>query len=303
MAPGGQDSPSRREMQERQDVRVSPMEGLCATAVSPFLVNFRRYTMRTIVGFCFTLIALGPLVAAAQEERELPSGQEVVDRFVEVTGGKERYQAVETITITGKIRMRELNSDGALEVFFKHPDKARLNVEVQGIGTIEKGNLGKVAWELNPAMGPRLLERDEARRFLEGINLKATYDPASIYESIENVGTEEVDGEPCYKLAMKRKGSDDVDYTFYSQKTGLAVKAVTQEPTVVGKITATAVLSEYKEVDGIKSAMKIVQELAGLGMTQEIEFESVKYNEPIDDAVFELPAEAKRLAEEAEKSE
>lgn len=69
------------------------------------------------------------------------------------------------------------------------------------------------------------------------------------------------------------------------------------------KVTANTTLSSYKEVDGLKSAMKIVQELVGLGMTQEIEFESIKYNAPIEDAVFELPAAIKELANEAEAEE
>jgi hypothetical protein len=192
---------------------------------------------------------------------------------------------------------------GSVEIQFAAPDKAKLTVFVEGFGNVEKGNLGKVAWEVSPLTGARLLEGEEASRFLDGMNMKSTFAPELIYESIENTGIEEVEGEPCYKLAMKRKDSEDVDYTFYSVKTGLAVKSITQEPTQSGKITANTTLSEYKEIDGIKSAMKIVQELVGLGMTQEIVLESIKYNEPIEDAVFELPAAVKELAEQAEAKE
>jgi hypothetical protein len=260
-----------------------------------------RHHMKALVRFSAVALAVIPLAAVGQEARELPSGREVVDRFVEATGGKEKYEAIKTMTAKGKFEIRGF-SGGTIELLFAAPDKARLNVTVDGFGKVEKGYLGQVAWEESAATGARLMEGEEASRFLEGLNLKATYAPESIYESIENAGIEAVEDERCYKVAMKRKGSEDVDYTFYSIESGLAVKTITHEPLPTGKVTVSTTLSEYEEVDGIKSPTKMVQELADLGMTQEIEIESVKYNEPIEDSAFELPKAAKELADKAKSA-
>jgi hypothetical protein len=260
--------------------------------------------MKTLPQRGFALFALCLFATAASAQDKLPTGQEVVDRFVQVTGGKEKYEAVKTMVATGKYSMPQLESlgvgDGTIEIYFTRPDKARLIVDIPNFGKIEKGQLGKVAWEVNPQTGTRLLEGEEAARFLSGIDMRAQYDPASIYESIENAGVEDVDGQQCYKVTMKRKGSDDVDSVHFSVESGLAIKGVTHEPTPMGTLTVNTVLSDYKEVGGIKSAMKMVQELVELGLTQEITMESIQFNEPIDDSRYELPAAVKELAEEKE---
>jgi outer membrane lipoprotein-sorting protein len=253
---------------------------------------------RLQLGLVTIAVAFSGVAAPAQDK--LPTGQEVVDRFVAVTGGREKYEAVKTMTAKGEYRIAQFNTEGTIEIYFARPDKARMNVDIPNYGKVERGQLGKVAWEVTPQGGPRLLDAQEADRFLAGLDMRAAYDAASLYESIENAGIEEVEGEPCYKLNMKRKGSDEVDVGFYSVETGLAVKALTHEPTQVGKLTITTTFSDYEEIGGIKSAMSLSQEMAELGMTQEIHFDSVEYNKPVDDGVFELPEEVKELAKDKE---
>ena len=125
--------------------------------------------------------------------------------------------------------------------------------------------------------------------------MKIVLAPESIFQSIKNTGIEEVDRSPCYKLEMKRKGSVDIDTMYYSVKTGLLVKAVSMAPSVLGRIKVETTTSDYKVVDGLKYAMKIRQKMPDLGMTQNIEIESVEYNRKIEDSVFEVPAQIKEL--------
>lgn len=255
--------------------------------------------MKALFNCSIFFAAIALVASAAQAQQDLPTGQKVVDRFVEATGGKEKYEAVQTMTAKGTFLIQQAGREGTLEIHYEKPDKIRINLEIPGLGKIEKGNLGDVAWEMSAVTGNRLLQGEEARRFREIASMKTTYDPSSVYESIENTGIEQVDGEPCYKVTMKRKGSDVEDATYYSVETGLAIKSVTHEATPAGPVTAHTTFSDYKEIDGIKTPMRQVQELAGLGMTQEIKIESLRYNEPIEESVFELPEPVRQLVQDS----
>ena len=139
------------------------------------------------------------------------------------------------------------------------------------------------------------MQSEETKRHLEQMSMAIVYAPESIFQSIKNTGIEEVDGSPCYKVEMKRKESGDLDTMYYSVKTGLMAKAVTTAPSAVGKIKVETTPSDYKDIDGLTSAMKLTQRMPDLGMTQEIEIASIKYNEKIEDSVFEVPAQIKEL--------
>ncbi|HEY2171347.1 MAG TPA: hypothetical protein VGJ30_17100, partial [Candidatus Angelobacter sp.] len=59
------------------------------------------------------------------------------------------------------------------------------------------------------------------------------------------------------------------------------------------EIELESVLSDYKEVDGLKFPFSIEQhQIGGDGPEQKITFKKIELNVPVDDSIFKMPAVA-----------
>src|ERR1700688_3826164 len=104
------------------------------------------------------LTALAGSVAAAQA---LPKAETILDRYVEVTGGRSAYEKHSRETMTGTITFPEQGLSGNLTRYAMAPDKEYSVVELGPIGKIESGFTDGVAWEKSAILGPRIKTGDE----------------------------------------------------------------------------------------------------------------------------------------------
>jgi len=88
--------------------------------------------------------ALAGILAAAQS---LPKAEIILDRYVEVTGGKAAYEKHTRQTMTGTISFPEQGLSGKLTRYAMAPDKEYSVVELGPLGKIESGFNNGVAWE------------------------------------------------------------------------------------------------------------------------------------------------------------
>ncbi len=238
--------------------------------------------------------AAAVMIPSISRGQDLPSAKEVVERSIKESGGREAFSKIKNVTMEGKFTIPEANAEGKMEMVFGLPNKAYIKVDLGGLGSQEQGLNDKMAWEMS-AQGNRRMSDEEHKRMMETVNLYSTFDPGKIYGSMENKGVEEVNGEKCYMLEMKRKDNDQVDKFYYSVKTGLVMRSLSKEPSPFGEIEVETTLSDYTTINGIKSPGKMSHKLVNLGMTQILEFNSIKYNQEIDDSKFAVPDAIKNL--------
>src|SRR5882757_7574647 len=110
---------------------------------------------RTAIAF---LLAL-PAVWAA--DQALPKAETILDRYVEVTGGKAAYEKHTRDTMTGTISFPAQGLSGKLTRYAMAPDKEYSVVELGPIGKIESGFSNGVAWEKSAILGPRIKSGEE----------------------------------------------------------------------------------------------------------------------------------------------
>src|SRR5690606_18961509 len=92
-------------------------------------------------------------------------------------------------------------------------------------------------------------------------------------------GTAEVAGEQAHKLAFSTGGdADTIEY--FSVATGLKIQT---ESAAAGTIT----YKDYKEVDGLMMPTKMVITNGMLPMPLEAKITSIKFNQDLDDSVFD----------------
>jgi hypothetical protein len=186
---------------------------------------------------------------------------------------------------------------GTMTIYSDHP-KVYLRMEMPGIGVHEEGYDGQVVWERSDITGPRILEGDERALKLFGYTQDQA-DPAA-YEKIQTLGEDQVNDEACYKLEMVPKGLKPLT-VWYSKATGLSVKALARVPSQLGEIQVESYPSEYREVNGLKLAHRVVQKM--LNVEQVLELQEVKLGVEIPAERFALPPSVQELLDKQKESD
>lgn len=244
--------------------------------------------MRTRVPFTVTaLLALGAGPLTAQQ----PTGAELHSRFIEAIGGKASLQKVTSRRLWGKFEVAAQGMTGPLEIATAAPSKLLVRTEIPGLGVSLSGYDGEVAWTMNPAMGPQLLEGMALEQLKQQADIHAELHPEKYIASRTTTGEAEYDGKQCWNVTVKTHTGET--YTeCYNKDNGLLLASVRKTASPMGEMEATTIFVEYKAFNGVK--IPAVVKASAMGFTQVVTVDSVS-TKPIPDSVFALPPEVKAL--------
>jgi len=224
----------------------------------------------------------------------LPSAESILDRYVQVTGGKQAYEKRKSEIAHGTVDFPALGIKGTMTRYAAQPDKYYYTVDIAAIGKMEAGVNDSIAWENSAILGPRVksgVERAEAIR--EG-NMNATVNWRKLYPKVENTGIETIDGEECFKVVMTPAEGQPIT-GYYQKKSGLQVKLTTVATSQLGDIPLEIIASDYKDFGGILEPAKVIQKAGTQEFTMTLE--RVEVNPAIPPATFALPAEVRALVD------
>jgi hypothetical protein len=226
-------------------------------------------------------------------EEPLPKAEEILDKFVEVTGGKAAYEKTHNEKSTGTFEFVGKGVKGALTIYRAEPKKMYTRVDLENVGAIEDGTDGETAWMLSVMQGPHIKEGEERAVSLRQATMREPVVWRTLYKSAETTGIENVDGAACYKVVLTpNEGKPETQY--YDKKSNLLVKMTMTAVTQMGEIPTETLVSDYKEQNGLLSPRKIRQKV--LGQEFEITIAQIEYNSDIPKDRFDLPNEIKALA-------
>lgn len=257
---------------------------------------WRRASLNPVaVLFAVAGALAAPSVARAQSG-DLPKAEALIERYIEVTGGKAAYEKLKSRIAKGSLEMAAQGVKGTLTIYQAAPNKMYTQTEITGIGGSEEGCDGEIAWEKSTMMGPRLKTGDEKALALRGAVFNAELHWRKFYKKAETVGIEDVNGKPAYKVEMTpNEGKTEIQ--FYDKESGLVVKSMSVLPTQMGDIPVESYMSDYREVDGVKMSHKLTQKLAMQEVV--VTMEKIEHNKDIPASRFELPPEIKALFEKS----
>ena len=238
---------------------------------------------------------LGVLVCSAgwAADEPLPKAEELLDKFVEVTGGKAAYENIRNEKWTGSFEFLGKGIKGTVTSYRADPNKSLTSMELEGVGTIKEGTDGQTAWESSSLQGPRIKQGEERAFALREATLRGPLYWRKLYKHVETVGQETIDDQACYKVVLTpEEGKPETQY--YDKKSGLMVKMAATVTNPMGEIPTETVLSDYKEENGLRQPHKIQQKAAGLEFL--ITLDRFDYNVDLPANTFELPADVKALA-------
>lgn len=219
------------------------------------LTAIRMPSRRLIGALAFTFAASAPV--ASLRAQTLPSAADVLARHVAAVGGKEALLKVTSLKQLGRMEMPAVGLAADAEVLLAAPNKMSTKMTIPGIGAVENGTDGDVAWSVNPMQGPRLLADKELAQTKEQSDFYAglTFSP-TIYASMENEGIVDFAGEKAYKIRLVSKASGSEMRRYFSVANGLMVGYDLTTITEMGTISASTVVSAYKDFGGLKFATR-----------------------------------------------
>ncbi|PZX47109.1 LolA-like protein [Algoriphagus chordae] len=213
-------------------------------------------------------------VSAKVAERN--SVKEVIDRYVKATGGEAKMRAVRNMEMNMEAEIQGMLLD--ISSVIDQENQRLLNLtEMNGevvSKTVLKDGAGVVS-----AMGQEQILTEEQvgamsnqiyafrELYLDELGVTASYE-----------GIVEVAGEQAYKLNLDAGGEANTS-EYYSVETGLKLQT---ESAATGIVQYKA----YKEVDGIMMPMTMVITSALLPMPLEAKITTIKFNQDLDDSVF-----------------
>jgi len=243
---------------------------------------------KTLIGI--TLLALlAPLgtIASAQTVDEL------IAKNIEAKGGMAKLKAVKSMRATGKM----IGGQGMEFPFVmtnKRPKSTRIEFTFQGMTGMQVYD-GKTAWMSMPFAGkkePEVMPPDQAKDMEE----QADFDgPLVDYKdkghTIELLGKEQVEGADAYKLKVTLKNGD-VRTIYLDAETYLEIKVESKRIVRGTEVEGEAIMSDYKEVEGLMIPHVVEQGQKGSPMRQKLVIEKVEINPVIADNLFAMPAVA-----------
>jgi hypothetical protein len=239
--------------------------------------------------------------AAAKPDASLPSGRDVIDRFIKTIGGRDAVLSHKSMHVTGKYEVPSSGLSGDMEIFTAaNPDRAFQRVTIPGVGEILQGYDGQRGWSINPVTGPMLQQGKELEQAKFDSDFYSELRDASHYKSITTVARTTCPGtrvervsEPrsCYKVSLLHPDGTE-DFDFYDTETTLRVASVLTRESPMGPIASTNVSGDYKKFGNLLQPTSLIATV--MGVDQKITVTAIEYD-AVPASAFEPPASIKAL--------
>jgi hypothetical protein len=231
--------------------------------------------------------------ASLATAQKAPSAEQILDRYIEVTGGRAAHEKVRSEVMKAVTEVKAQGISGPTESY-RDGKNYYMWMEIQGAGKIEYGSFNGIVWENSAIMGPRIKTGEEKAFYEREALLDKDLNWRDIYRSAVLDGEETVDGKACYKIVLIPKDSDKPETRCYEKTSGLLMKSVVITPSPMGDIPAEQRFFDYKDVSGVKVPHRNVTKMGAAEMT--VTITGIEFNKPIPASRFQPPAEILTLA-------
>lgn len=249
--------------------------------------------MKTIKTFALTAIfAIATVVSQAQ------SVDEILDKYFTNTGGKDKWTAIKSIKMAGKMKMQAMELP--ITMMQGADGKIKMSANFQGKEFVQVAFDGTTAWSTNQmTMKAEKMEGEDA----ENIKRDAVGDfpdPFIDYKTkgykVELEGKETIEGTECFKVKLTKKpqkveGKDEenvVTYFFDAQNYVPIMSRTMVKKGPMKGMAQESLFSDYQDINGLVFPFTISYRMNGQ-TGQSITMEKIETNVSLDPKEFAFP--------------
>lgn len=239
----------------------------------------------------FLSLLLLPALTAADKASipPEPSGNAILARFVEVSGGESAIRQKTARLSKGRISLPAMGVNGDLEILQATGGKT-VQTFVLGPGvSAAMGTDGSLAWMNIPGIGVQEMEGDQRRQFMEDADLFRMLQLGKRFTRTEVKSPQKLGPLECdVVVGNTREGKTETLY--FDRATGLLLRWDREMLTQTGSWSPGETWWEdYRTVDGLKLPFKVRQPKPESGAF-EIEISEIQHGVPTPDEKFKKPA-------------
>lgn len=194
----------------------------------------------------------------------VPTAKQIIDNYVTALGGKQKLEAVKTLSMKNTISVMGMEMEGKT---LKKDNKFKSTQSMMGQEMVqvfdgEKGYASQMGQKMD--LPADQITKLKTAKIMDALGM----DPAKI----KTVEKTQIEGKDFYLL------SSDDSKSYFDVKTGLLFKTENEK----GNMT----INKYADVDGIKFVEEMSVDAAGQQIS--IKNSDIKINQPISDDEFKL---------------
>ncbi len=244
--------------------------------------------VKKIIGF--VLFALFAQVTFAQ------TADEIIENYLKVTGGKDKWAAVKSTKMLGK--MKTQGQELPTTMLGKSANKQKLFISVGANVLVINAFDGKEGWKSSMMTGKA--EKMEAEDNENASKEMDFPEPFLNYKdkgyTITLEGEETIEGSACHKIKLTKKpmkvnGKEEENFSHYFFNKESGVPMMMRKTEKKGQMKGVAIdifVSDYQEVNGLFFPFTITQKVNGTTAAV-IAFEKIEVDTDIDDKEFAFP--------------
>ena len=233
---------------------------------------------QTVVAFFIFFLGVSVNVTNAQ------SLQDVLNKHFEAIG---QNKLIEMETYEVEATISQMGMEIPMVMKMKRPNKFRMEMEMQEQTIIQAYN-GEKGWILVPGAGstPQELSGPQLEQAMEQADIDGElYNYEEKGFSAELLGKEFLNDDEVFNIKLI---SDEGEKNYYIGADDYLVKKIIGKVNAQGQeVIVEQIMSDYKEIDGIKMAHKI-ESKSPMGSAI-INFKNLKLGAPLDESIFEKP--------------
>ncbi len=233
--------------------------------------------MKSLIVFCLFLLSL-VFVQFAQAQ----TVDEVIDKYVNAMGGKEKMLSLKTVKMTGNLSVQGF--DVGIVITVSQGVGARTDISVPGMGEGFQIMTPTKGWNYMPFQGQTAPEEVSDDQVKAGQNSLDLQSPLLNYKekgnTVELLGKEKAEGVDCYKIKLTNKFGKAS--TYYIDATNYyRIKTVAKAVVNGEEMDVETTYSDFKKSDD-----GLVFAYAQTNARGTINFSTIEINKPVDENIF-----------------
>jgi hypothetical protein len=236
-------------------------------------------------------VAAGQIMRASGQDAGLPKASDLLAKSAAAMGGLDAFKAIKSVRARGTFEMPAQNLSGAVEIIQARPAQVRLTVTIPGIGTIENGSDGKIAWSMDPMSGPSLMQGKALADAISEAQFDAAFNGPDYVKEATTLEKTKFGDRPAYKIHLVSKfNSEETIYLDAESYLPIGVEKISETP--MGSMPTTTSTGEFKKFGAFMQPTVMVQ--SAMGFEQVIRITSYEFD-VVPPAACDLPPAIKAL--------